>query len=135
MGFEKLADLKQQLASEVKPSPKNAQKTIDPVVHLIARLQKHFPKAFPKSPLPKVPLKVGILDDVIAKSREVKISESDIKLAVKTWCRSKRYWSVIKSGAARIDLDGNEVGVVQDFEAGQARGLEAKNVKGRKTAE
>lgn len=133
MGFEKLADLKKQLSVEVKAAkstkPQKAT-SVDPVVLIIGKLQKLFPKTFPKNPNPKFPLKVGILDDLYARSDEIGISNEDIQLAIKTWCKSSRYWDATKEGAARIDLDGNPAGVVDAKGAAQARAMarKAKNL-------
>ena len=53
-----------------KPAPARPaakqQNPVDPVVHTIGKLQKRFPLAFPKNPAPKVALKIGILDDLLA---------------------------------------------------------------------
>lgn len=137
MGFEKLATLKQQFADEAKaaqlqntakaaktPAPKTP--AVDPVVLIIGKLQKLFPKTFPKNPAPKVPLKVGILKDLVAQSEAIKISEEDIKLALKTWCRGARYWAVTVEGTERVDLEGNPAGSVTATEAAQARLLEKR---------
>ncbi|MFY3552326.1 hypothetical protein [Achromobacter insolitus] len=74
MGFEKLADLREQLRAQAQKAvpvqPKAAGRTkkrepvqqkaaarpqqkrepVDPAVEAIWRLQKHFPQAFPKNP-------------------------------------------------------------------------------------
>lgn len=131
MGFEKLADLKQALASEAKAVEKNKEKqtkSVDRIVHIIARLQKHFPKAFPKNPLPKVPLKIGILDDLISKSKEIGISEADMREALKTWCETRRYKESMKLGAKRIDLEGAEAGEVKPHEVTYAKSKRPENV-------
>lgn len=133
MSFEKLAVLKNQLKAEKKSAnvkTKDQAGGLDPVVYTIARLQKLFPKTFPKNPNPKVPLKVGILDDLYARSEEIGFSKEDIQLAIKTWCKSARYWSASKEGAVRVDLDGNPAGVVEAKGAAQARAMarKAKNL-------
>jgi len=130
MSFEKLAELKQQLAAEAKANKTQVSKQsnqVDPIVHVIARLQKHFPKAIPKTPAPKVPLKIGILDDLLARSKDIGASEIDLKNALQTWCKTRRYLVSTKVGAQRVDLDGNMCGEVQAHEATHARMLE-KNI-------
>lgn len=102
---------------------------VDPIVLVIGRLQKLFPVAFPKKPAPKVPLKVGILDDLIARSVEIRITEEDLKKAIQAWCKSQRYWSVIIEGAIRVDLYGNPAGSVDTSGALQARSLLKKHQK------
>lgn len=71
MGFEQLAALKDQLAKQAEESrlakqvkaasaPATNQSTpVDPVVLSIARLQKRFPKAFPRNPAPKSAIEGG----------------------------------------------------------------------------
>lgn len=136
MGLEKLAELKKQLAAEAKPQlpakqtkPKNSA-PVDPVVLIIGKLQKLYPKAFPKNPTPKVPLKIGILEDLQARSEEIGISTEDLQLAIKTWCKSSRYWQACKEGADRLDLDGNPDGVVEVTGAAHAKGM-VKKVTGK----
>jgi ProP effector len=141
MGFEQLAELKKQLAEQVeKTKPQRTVKAkkpkhepVDKVVFIIGRLQKLFPLAFPKSPSPKVPLKVGILEDLQARSEEISISKDDLQLAVKTWCKSPRYWSVTKEGAVRIDLEGHPAGIVEANGAAQARMMASKHFKAKQT--
>src|ERR1700730_1182273 len=53
-------------AANAKTAAKARLAAVDPVVLVIGKLQKRFPAAFPKSPAPKIPLKVGILEDVLA---------------------------------------------------------------------
>jgi len=139
MGLEQLAELKKQLAEEskkkqqAKPTkPKNTT-PVDPVVLIIGKLQKLYPKAFPKNPAPKVPLKIGILEDLQARSEEISISKEDLQLAIKTWCKSSRYWQACKEGADRLDLDGNPVGVVETTGAAHAKGMVRKQAKAKQT--
>lgn len=147
MGFEQLADLKKQLAAKAKAerpakpqaqakprsAPRKQQENpVDPVVLTIGRLQKLFPKAFPKNPLPKLPLKIGIHKELLGKASEIGLEEAAITEAVKTWCRGTRYWASIVEGAPRIDLEGNQAGEVTARDAAQARSLEARRRQPRK---
>ncbi|WP_244851588.1 ProQ/FinO family protein [Caballeronia sp. SL2Y3] len=143
MGFEQLAALKQQLAQQAKstrtqkPPKKQAtqadrapRKTagapVDDVVYTIGKLQKRFPNAFPKNPAPKVPLKVGILKDLLAEKADLSLSEQELKDAIKVWCRGNRYWSSLVEGAPRVDLAGQPTGQVSSADAGRARQLQAR---------
>jgi len=138
MGFEQLAQLKAQLAKQSKSAPAkkparpprpatNAQKQpVDPVVHAIGKLQRRFPLAFPKNPAPKVPLKVGVIDDLFAQASDIGLTETEIREAIKVWCRGARYWSCLVEDAARVDLAGNPTGNVTAADAGRARHLEAR---------
>ncbi|MCB5188927.1 ProQ/FinO family protein [Methylobacillus caricis] len=142
MGFEQLAELKKQLAATAKAEhpakPKGVPRKpatanpVDPVVLAIGRLQKHFPKTFPKNPAPKLPLKIGIYQDLIAKSKEIGLDEATITEAIKTWCRGTRYWASIVENAPRIDLEGNPAGQVTARDASLARSLEARRKQPRK---
>jgi ProP effector len=136
MGFEKLATLKAQLnedaksttsASGVLPSRvktggavkrrSSPPQTSDAAAHAVATLQKNFPRAFPRSPTPKVPLKVGILKDVLAQAASIGLNERDVRNGIKLWCRGHHYWTCLAEGSARIDLHGTVVGVVSADEA------------------
>jgi ProP effector len=132
MGFEKLEQLKLSLAKEaetIKPATGKPLTKVDQVVLDISRLQKLYPKAFPKNPLPKVPLKIGTLDDLISRSKEIGLSDDNLKSALHTWCSTKRYWISVKAGAQRLDLDGNFAGEVQTHEAAHANALFKKSKK------
>ena len=56
------------------------------------------------------PLKIGIREDIIAQHPE--LQPSVIVSALQNYTRCVPYWSTLKAGAARIDLDGNVVGQV-----------------------
>lgn len=138
MGFEQLAQLKEQLAKQAKSAPAKKQtrpqrsgpsmlrEPTDPVVHAIWQLQNRFPRAFPKNPSPKVPLKVGILDDLLKHTSDLRLTEREVRDAIRTWCRGARYWSSLVTGAARVDLNGNAVGEVSAADAGHVQYLEAQ---------
>lgn len=153
MGFEQLASLRDQLAKAAaqkraakqpqkqpqKHSQKHSQKrdakpaaspsSTDPVVLTIAKLQKRFPQAFPRNPAPKVPLKVGILEDLVGQASALGLSEAELRDAMRTWCQGNRYWTCLVEGAVRIDLAGGEAGRVSAADAKRARIL-----KGRRPA-
>ncbi|NKJ45668.1 Fertility inhibition FinO-like protein, partial [Burkholderia sp. SG-MS1] len=97
-------------AAQAKPAAD--AKPVDPVVRSIGRLQKRFPIAFPKNPAPKLPLKVGIFEDLVVHAKELSLSEAELRDAIKTWCRGSRYWKCLVEGAARVDLTGAAAGQV-----------------------
>jgi ProP effector len=101
--------------------PAARQNPVDPVVHTIGKLQKRFPLAFPKNPAPKVALKIGILEDLLAQAAELKLTEQEIRDAVSTWCRGSRYWASLTEGAPRVDLTGTETGKVTASDSAFAR--------------
>ena len=99
-------------------------KPVDPVVLTIGKLQKRFPKAFPKNPSPKVPLKIGIFQDLLAHATELALSEAELRAAIKIWCRGSRYWTSMVEGAIRVDLSGEEAGRVSPEDGVRATKLE-----------
>jgi len=145
MGFEQLAALKAKLAEQAKsesrtktktktPPPRRAPSSnpatrVDPVVHSIGKLQKRFPKAFPKNPAPKVPLKIGIFEDLLTHAKELALTETELRNAVRTWCRGARYWACLAEGAQRVDLNGQEAGSVTEADARRGQQLRAGRAK------
>jgi ProP effector len=135
MGFEQLAALKDQLTQQTmdrtvvrkRNQGQQGRKAapVNPEVLIIRQLQKQFPIAFPKNPAPKVPLKLGIHNDLIDLSESLGISDIEMQKAIKTWCSGNRYWASIVENAERYDLNGNTVGNVTQYEANLAR----KNLK------
>jgi ProP effector len=137
MGFEQLAALKAQLnqgtkrkdavsrstsspadvTRKVKRTPKPPRTSADAAARAVTTLQRHFPNAFPRSPAPKVPLKVGILKDVLARAASLGLSERDARNGLKLWCRGQRYWTCLIEGDQRVDLTGAMTGVVTAVEA------------------
>ncbi|MFJ1260085.1 ProQ/FinO family protein [Cupriavidus sp. CuC1] len=144
MGFEQLAALKEQLAKQAKAAPRaktrraprkasarpaktvsEPAKPVDPVRQAIAKLQKRFPQTFPKNPAPKVPLKIGIFEDLVQQAQEIGLTESVLRDAIRTWCRGTRYWTSLVEGAPRVDLAGQETGHVALADANRAQQLQA----------
>ena len=123
-----------QKASTQRP-PAQKSKPVDPVVLSIGKLQKRFPKAFPKNPAPKVPLKVGIFKDLLEHSEELGLNEAALRDAIKVWCWGSRYWACVTENAMRLDLNGQDAGQVLPAEAARARGLQAKRQKARNAAQ
>jgi ProP effector len=137
MRFEQLAALKAQLnqgakrkevasrltsspvdvTREIKQPPKPPRTSADAAARAVTTLQRPFPHAFPRSPAPKVPLKVGILKDVLAHAASLGLSERDARNGVKLWCRGQRYWTCLVEGNVRVDLTGAIAGVVSAAEA------------------
>ncbi|NUA27803.1 ProQ/FinO family protein [Cupriavidus basilensis] len=145
MGFEQLAALKEQLAKQAEAAPRaktrrappkasarpakpvNAPaKPVDPVLQAIAKLQKRFPQTFPKNPAPKVPLKIGIFEDLVQQAQELGLTESVLRDAIRTWCRGTRYWTSLVEGAARVDLTGQAAGHVAPADMTRAQHLQSR---------
>ena len=148
VGFEQLAALKDQLAKQAErervektsrvrraaPAATKAKpaKPVDPVVLAIAKLQKRFPLAFPRKPAPKVPLKIGIFEDLVKHGDALGLSEPELRDAISTWCRGTRYWTCLVEGAARVDLAGAAAGQVLPRDA--SRALRLKTARGARAA-
>ncbi|MGN6667064.1 MAG: ProQ/FinO family protein [Trinickia sp.] len=130
------APAKAERASRPGGQARSGDKTppVDPVVRVIGKLQKRFPAAFPKNPAPKVPLKVGILADLMAQAADLQLSEAEIREAVSTWCRGSRYWACLTDGAARVDLSGEPAGAVTARDAAFARNQAKGGPGGRRKA-
>jgi ProP effector len=125
----------QQKAPAHKSAPAQKSKPVDPVVLSIGKLQKRFPKTFPKNPAPKVPLKVGIFQDLLQHSEELGLDEAALREAIKVWCWGSRYWACVTENAMRKDLNGEDAGQVLPAEAARARGLQAKRQKTKNAAQ
>ncbi|WP_404987460.1 ProQ/FinO family protein [Caballeronia sp. LZ043] len=102
---------------EIKQPPKRPRTSADAATRAVTTLQRHFPHAFPHSPARKVPLKVGILKDVLARAASPGPSDRDARNGVKLWCRGQRYWTCLVEGNIRVDLTGAITGVVSAAEA------------------
>ncbi|WP_354164503.1 ProQ/FinO family protein [Burkholderia sp. 567] len=112
--------------SGAKPASAKPSTPVDPVIVAIGKLQRRFPRAFPKNPAPKVPLKVGIWDDLAREAQAVGLTEAELRDAMSTWCRGNRYWSCLVEDAVRVDLQGNEAGRVTHDDAARARRLKSR---------
>ena len=70
-------------------------------------LQESYPKVFPRSPEPKVALKIGIHEDLKDWAVEHKVTELEILSVIHHWVRGHRYEEALKTGK-RYDLNLNE---------------------------
>ncbi len=110
-----------------RQAPREKRDTdVDPVLIAISRLQRQFPKAFPKKPAAKVPLKLGVLEDLQQHAQALQLSADEIKVAVKTWCDGRRYWDSMVEAAARVDLNGEPAGAVTANEAQHAKRMASR---------
>jgi len=101
--------------------PSAPTRKTDPRLAAIARLQQTFPRAFPRKPADKVPLKLGIYEDLRGQSATLRLDETHIKQAIEAWCQGSRYWACLTLNAARVDLHGEAAGAVTEVEAKRAR--------------
>ena len=70
-------------------------------------LQESYPKVFPRSPEPKIALKIGIHEDLKDWAIEHKVTELEILSVIHHWVRGHRYEEALKTGK-RYDLNLNE---------------------------
>jgi ProP effector len=83
----------------------------------VNQLATLYPLCFFREHELRRPLKIGIREDIIAQHPQ--LQSSMIVSALHNYTRCVPYWSTLKAGAARIDLDGNVAGQVT-FEDEQA---------------
>ena len=73
-------------------------------------LVKRFPDCFIEKGLPKIPLKVGIFDDLMAVASD--IPEAWLRIALCDYTYGPTYLRALLFGASRIDLAGRVVSSV-----------------------
>jgi ProP effector len=73
-------------------------------------LVQRFPAAFKTQGQPRLPLKIGIYDDIISLARD--LPEAEVKNAIRLYVNQGPYNRVIIEGAARVDLNGEPAGSV-----------------------
>jgi sRNA-binding protein len=116
----------QQQAGQRQAPREKRDTDVDPVLIAISRLQRQFPKAFPKKPAAKVPLKLGVLEDLQQHAKALQLTAEEIKVAVKTWCDGRRYWDSMVEAAPRVDLNGEPAGAVTANEAQHAKRMASR---------
>ncbi|WP_417595461.1 ProQ/FINO family protein [Oceanospirillum sp.] len=83
---------------------------------ILAHWSERYPKAF--STVTIQPLKIGIHEDL---AEHEALPDHWIRRALAGYVRSPRYLRVLKTGAVRMDLSGNNAGFVTEEEAGHAK--------------
>ncbi|GEA50855.1 RNA chaperone ProQ [Vibrio inusitatus NBRC 102082] len=80
---------------------------------VIAYIAECFPKCFTLEGEAK-PLKIGIFQDLAERlSEDAKVSKTQLRAALRQYTSSWRYLHGVKAGAVRVDLDGNDCGVLE----------------------
>lgn len=80
---------------------------------VIAYLSELFPKCFSIKGEAK-PLKIGIFQDIAQRiDDDEKLSRTVLRSALRKYTSSWRYLASIKEGVHRVDIDGNEAGVIE----------------------
>jgi sRNA-binding protein len=92
------------------------------VIELIDVIQEEFPITFPQKPDKKVPLKIGIYEDLLVWGKDRGYSIGKIRRALRAWCQGRRYFEALSAeNAVRIGLSGNITGEVNESEAATAK--------------
>lgn len=95
---------------------------------VIAYIAECFPKCFTLEGEAK-PLKIGIFQDLAERlSEDEKVSKTQLRAALRQYTSSWRYLHGVKTGATRVDLDGNPCGELEEehVEHAQAALAESK---------
>ncbi len=88
---------------------------------VIAFLAERFPQCFSAEGEAR-PLKIGIFQDLVERVQgEMGLSKTQLRSALRLYTSSWRYLYGIKAGAARVDLDGNACGVLDEQHVEHAR--------------
>jgi ProP effector len=82
---------------------------------LRAYLSERYPNAFKPKNAQKVPLKVGIRNDILAAHPE--LSKDEVNAALSDYTGGPKYLTHLQPGADRFDLGGAISGKVTDGEA------------------
>jgi ProP effector len=99
---------------------------------VIAYIAERFPKCFTVEGEAK-PLKIGIFQDLAERlSDDPKVSKTQLRTALRQYTSSWRYLHGVKAGANRVDLDGNDCGVLEQEHVDHAqKALEESKAKVR----
>jgi sRNA-binding protein len=81
-------------------------------------LVERFPAAFMPKGAQKLPLKVGIFDDLCLAAPDVDVRH--LRWAINDYCAGPKYLRNLINGATRINLLGNEAGFVNEEAAAVA---------------
>ena len=78
-------------------------------------IKKQLRRLYPDIFLTYKPLKIGIREDIIKDNKLVDVSLEELKIVINCYCTCKKYLEIRQVGAARYDLNGNEIGVVEEY--------------------
>ncbi|MDN2481142.1 RNA chaperone ProQ [Vibrio astriarenae] len=94
---------------------------------VIAYIAECFPKCFTLEGEAK-PLKIGIFQDLAERlAEDEKVSKTQLRAALRQYTSSWRYLHGVKPGAVRVDLDGNECGVLEEEHVEHAKATLAES--------
>lgn len=94
---------------------------------VIAYIAECFPHCFTLEGEAK-PLKIGIFQDLAERlNDDPKVSKTQLRAALRQYTSSWRYLHGVKPGAVRVDLDGNECGVLEEEHVEHAKNTLAES--------
>ncbi|CCG87478.1 RNA chaperone ProQ [Erwinia piriflorinigrans] len=97
------------------------QPKLNSTKEVIAFLAERFPQCFSAEGEAR-PLKIGIFQDLVERVQgETSLSKTQLRSALRLYTSSWRYLYGIKAGAARVDLDGNACGQLDEQHVEHAR--------------
>lgn len=100
--------------------PKKARQRKN-MMHLRGWLIRKHPKCFMLFGQPKLPLKIGIYDDIMALyGGGYQNFRFELSAALSDYCNGGTYLRALVVGAVRVDLDGNPAGEVSEAAAQHA---------------
>jgi ProP effector len=88
------------------------------IIAVLDRLANEFPQTFSIYGAYRKPLKIGIFDDIVATGV---IPPHELRWPLCAYCNSISYLKNLKVGATRVDLAGDEAGVITEAESEHAR--------------
>jgi ProP effector len=99
------------------------RKKVEETIELLCR---EFPQCFVQFERQRRPLKVGILDDILARLGD-RIDRQQLGPALRFYVNNVFYRRAQRAGVPRIDLDGNESGTVSEADAASAAAAVAQH--------
>ncbi|WP_298440046.1 RNA chaperone ProQ [uncultured Ferrimonas sp.] len=100
------------MTTEQNTTPESTPKLKD-VKEVIAYLAEQFPQCFTLEGDAK-PLKIGLFQELAERLEgDEKVSKTQLRQAIRRYTNSWRYLRGSKSGAQRVDLDGNDCGELE----------------------
>jgi sRNA-binding protein len=115
------ADTHLEVLTVDKPSPSSDRTRAIAAISLLA---KAFPKCFSLLETRRLPLKVGIKADIVAKLSGAQ--PEALRVALKFYCENLVYLSKLVAGAQRFDLAGKVAGAVTADQEAQAKAILAQ---------
>lgn len=106
--------------AEQQVNTQNSNKTNPSIKEVIAYLAEKFPLCFSVEGEAK-PLKIGLFQELAeALANDEKVSKTLLRQSLRTYTMSWRYLAACKLNAQRVNLQGEEAGIVDEAQAAHA---------------